>query len=83
MPDHQALHISPCPSIHTFFMRYPIDVLYLNNRKEIVGIEEELMPGKIGKRFSKAESVIELPAGKIRDTSTTVGQMIAFIETDK
>ncbi|KKB33101.1 hypothetical protein QY97_03871 [Bacillus thermotolerans] len=41
------------------------------------------MPGKIGKRFSKAESVIELPAGKIRDTSTTVGQMIAFIETDK
>ncbi|MCI2257073.1 DUF192 domain-containing protein [Domibacillus sp. PGB-M46] len=83
MPDNLALHISPCPSIHTFFMRYPIDVLYLNNRKEIVGTEESLVPGKIGKRFSKTESVIELPAGRIKDTSTTVGQTVAFIETRK
>lgn len=83
MPGHLALHISPCPSIHTFFMRYPIDVLYLNKKKEIVGMEEGLVPGKIGKRFSKAESVIELPAGRIKDTSMTVGQTVAFVETSK
>jgi uncharacterized membrane protein (UPF0127 family) len=79
MPDNLALHISPCPSIHTFFMRYGIDVLYVNDKNQIVGLEENLAPGKTGKRFSKVLSVIELPAGKIKTTSTAVGQTVAFV----
>ncbi|PWW27048.1 hypothetical protein DFO73_109214 [Cytobacillus oceanisediminis] len=83
MPENFALHLSPCPSIHTFFMRYNIDVLYLNDRNEIVGLEENLEPGKAGKRFPEAVSVIELPAGKIKHTSTAAGQAVAFVENNE
>lgn len=83
MPENMALHLWPCPSIHTFFMRYNIDVLYLNDRNKIVGLEENLEPGKTGKRFPEAVSVIELPAGKIKHTSTAAGQAVAFVEKNE
>ncbi|WP_249870302.1 DUF192 domain-containing protein [Oceanobacillus saliphilus] len=76
MPENEALHISPCTAIHTFFMKYSIDIIYLNKEKEIVGIEEYLEPGRIGKKFMNVKSVIELPAGTIRNTSTAVGQKV-------
>ncbi|WP_240473332.1 DUF192 domain-containing protein [Salsuginibacillus kocurii] len=79
LPERSALHISPCPSIHTFFMNYAIDVLYLNDQNEIVGAEEHLRPGKIGQRVSGARSVIELPAGTINSLSLETGQSLAFV----
>jgi uncharacterized protein len=83
MPDHTALHLVPCSSIHTFFMKYRIDILYLNKKNVIVGIEEKLKPGKLGKSFRNVSSVIELPAGKVGSTSVRVGQVVAFVECNK
>jgi uncharacterized membrane protein (UPF0127 family) len=83
LPDHTALHLAPCSSVHTFFMKYRIDILYLNKQNVIVGIEEKLEPGKLGKRFPKVSSVIELPAGKVESTSVKVGQVVAFVECTK
>ncbi|MEC5422968.1 DUF192 domain-containing protein [Virgibacillus sp. C22-A2] len=79
MPEKTGLHISPCASIHTFFMKYSIDLIYLNKENKIVGIEEDLKPGKIGKRFSGAYSVVELPAGTFRNTPTFSGQAVEFV----
>ncbi|WP_085504919.1 DUF192 domain-containing protein [Thalassobacillus devorans] len=80
IPDDFALHIVPCPSIHTFFMKFPIDVLYLDQNNQVIGIEENLQPGKLGKRFSGGHSVIELPAGKVAQTEVAVGQTVVFVE---
>ncbi|WP_088007102.1 DUF192 domain-containing protein [Indiicoccus explosivorum] len=82
-PEGGALHLAPCPSVHTFFMKYAIDVLYLNEENGIVGLEENLEPGKLGRRFPGARSVIELPAGTIRRTSAAVGHTVAFAEGNK
>lgn len=71
-----GLHIKPCRSIHTYFMNYPIDVLYVNEGNIIVAIEEVLEPGKTGKRYADAYSVVELPAGTLRETGTDVGHKI-------
>ncbi|WP_337017769.1 DUF192 domain-containing protein [Oceanobacillus massiliensis] len=79
MPKNGALHIYPCTAIHTFFMKYRIDIIYLNKEKEIVGIEEDMEPGKIGKKFMNVKSVIELPAGMIQSTSTIIGQKVAIV----
>jgi uncharacterized membrane protein (UPF0127 family) len=73
-----ALHIKPCRSIHTFFMRYPIDVLYVNEHCIVIGKDENMPPGQIGKHYPDAESVIELPAGTIKSTGTCVGHRIRF-----
>ena len=68
-----GLYIKPCQSIHTFFMNYPIDVLYLNEHLEVVGMDETMKPSTVGKYQRKAFSVLELPAGTIKKTETRMG----------
>ncbi|KIH70630.1 DUF192 domain-containing protein [Salinicoccus roseus] len=81
MPHDAALHLRPCSSIHTFFMKFSIDVIYIDEQNVVVGIEKHLEPGKIGGRFKSARSVIELPAGTLRDLST--GDTVAFAEKNQ
>ncbi|HEU5141281.1 MAG TPA: DUF192 domain-containing protein [Bacillales bacterium] len=78
IPERYAMHLKPCRSIHTFFMRFPIDVLYLDAGRHIVAMQENLGTGKIGKSVRGAESVVELPAGQIRESGTRVGQVLHF-----
>ncbi|MDC3416947.1 DUF192 domain-containing protein [Aquibacillus salsiterrae] len=73
-----GLHIIPCRSVHTFFMNYAIDILYVNERLEVVAIDEAIKPNKVGKAYQAVHSVIELPAGVTKQTETTVGNTITF-----
>jgi uncharacterized protein len=76
LSSESALHIKPCNSVHTFFMNYAIDVVYLDSQKRIVAIDESLPPKRIGKLYKQAESVVELPSGTIRKTQTKVGHKL-------
>ena len=76
LPTQNALQIIPCSEIHTFFMNYSIDVLYLDARNNIVYMNEKLKPGKVGKYVKGAKSVIELPSGKIKEANIKVGQTV-------
>jgi uncharacterized membrane protein (UPF0127 family) len=80
LPTGHSLYIKPCPSIHTFFMNYSIDVLYINENNEIVGTDEQLQPAKLGKRCKGAYSVFELPEGTVRNTGTKVGHFITLLK---
>ena len=82
-PKGNGLHIEPCRQIHTFFMKYPIDVLYLNREGQIVGIDIDLQTWKFGKKYSEAVSVIELPTGTIRETETEIGQYVKKIKRER
>jgi uncharacterized membrane protein (UPF0127 family) len=74
-----GIHIKPCPSVHTFFMKYSIDILYLDKANIVVGIDEALTPGKVGKRYQGAHSVVELSVGSVTESKTKVGQLLKFI----
>ncbi|GGM30643.1 hypothetical protein GCM10011351_15990 [Paraliobacillus quinghaiensis] len=74
-----GLYINPCQSVHTFFMNYAIDIIYLNEENVVVAIDEELVPGKVGSRFVDAKSVVELPSGTVKVTDTEIGNKLAFI----
>ncbi|WP_078548224.1 DUF192 domain-containing protein [Litchfieldia alkalitelluris] len=71
-----GLHIKPCLSVHTFFMKYPIDILYLNQNNEIVALDQAMSPGKVGKVYRDVQSVIELPAGTIEQMKIEINQII-------
>ncbi len=58
-----GLVIEPCSSIHTHFMRIPIDVLYVDQDHVIAGIDRNLRPWRIGRFYKKVHYVVELPAG--------------------
>ena len=79
LPCQNALHIIPCNEIHSFFMKYSIDVLYLDSKNNILAFDEEMQPGKIGKAVKDAKSVVELPSGKIKKLNIKIGQQIEFI----
>jgi len=74
----RALHITPCRSVHTFFMKYPIDVLYLDAAGTVVGIDEALRPNRLGSVVKQARSVVELPAGRVRETRIAQGHRLEF-----
>ncbi len=59
----EGLVITPCSSIHTQFMRFPIDVLYVSRDDVIVGIDRDLRPWRIGRIYKGVHYVVELPAG--------------------
>jgi len=78
LKDDCALLIRPCRSVHTFFMKYPIDVLYLDARNVVIGCDERLMPYRIGSMLPQARSVVELPAGRVREAGIRIGHRLEF-----
>jgi uncharacterized protein len=76
LPAGYAMHIMPCSSIHTFFMKFPLDVLYIDKNNQVVKVSLNIPPGKMEKVVRKAKSVIEMPAGSIDTESVEVGDQI-------
>lgn len=81
LPDGQGLWIVPCEGVHTFFMRFPIDVVYLDRSKRVVKVRTNLVPWRISLCL-RAHSVLELPAGKAADTGTAPGDQLEFLEAE-
>jgi len=80
LPPQSALYINPCKGIHTYFMNYNIDVLYLDINYKILSIDENMEPRKVGKFRKKAVSVIELSSGRVKATKIQVGQVVEVIK---
>ncbi len=74
--EKDGLQIKPCNQIHTFFMKFSIDVLYLDKSNKIIYIDEDFNPGKIGKFVKGGKSVIELQSGKIKELDIKVGEIV-------
>jgi uncharacterized protein len=79
--DH-AMYIVPCEGIHTFGMKFSIDVAFLDANKRIIALHHALKPRRISKIVFRAEGVLELAAGKLRETDTGIGDVIEFREND-
>ena len=78
LPSGCCLHIRPCRSVHTFFMNYSIDVVHIDAEYRVVGLEQRLLPGRLGTSFPHSESVIELPAGSIERNGLRIGDSVYF-----
>ncbi len=76
-----GLHITPCNSVHTFFMKIPIDVLFLDASQRVVGVAHALAPWRVSQVYFGAKSVLELPAGTAAATLTQAGDALEFTTT--
>jgi uncharacterized membrane protein (UPF0127 family) len=77
VPDG-GLFIPHCNAIHTAFVRFPIDVIFLDEEMKVVRLVPELRPWKIVGFVRGAKSVVELPAGTLRQKQIVVGQQFAL-----
>ena len=76
LPQGEALCIKPCFSVHTFFMKFPIDVIFLNKKNQVIAAVRNLKPNRITRLYPRSFSVLELPSGTIAASNTEVGDEI-------
>ena len=74
----RGLWIHPSKGVHMLGMRYPIDAVYLDGGHNVIHIEAELKPWRMGAIRREAAGVLELPAGAVKRTNTQVGDRISI-----
>jgi uncharacterized protein len=80
LPPGEGLWIVPCESVHTFFMRFPIDLVYLDKENRICKVRSGVGAWRLSACLS-AHSVLELAAGTIDATETQRGDQLD-LQTD-
>jgi hypothetical protein len=73
----EGLWIVPCESVHTFFMQFAIDLVYLDRKNMVRKVRKGVQPWRLSACLT-AHSILELPAGIINDTQTECGDLIEF-----
>jgi uncharacterized membrane protein (UPF0127 family) len=78
-PPGQALWIVPCRGVHTFAMRFPLDLLYLDRARKVIDVHENVQPWRVAPLRFHAASVMELPPGAIRKSRTEIGDKVEIV----
>jgi hypothetical protein len=71
----EGLWIAPCQAVHTFFMRFAIDLIYIDRRGRIRKLRESVGPWRLSLCLT-AHSILELPAGTIRSSCSRRGDQL-------
>jgi uncharacterized protein len=77
LEEGHGLWIVPCEAVHSFWMKFSIDVLYLDRSKKVRKIRHDMKPWKMSFCLP-AHSVLELPAGTALRTGTVPGDQLVF-----
>lgn len=64
--------------LHMLFVFFPIDVVYLDKKKKVVELKEDLMPFTFHRPHAKSKYIVELPSGTIQKSKTSLGDKISF-----
>jgi uncharacterized protein len=81
LPDGEALVIEPCTSIHTFFMRFAIDAVFLSRDLRVIRAISSLKPWRATRLYPRAALAVELPGGTLLRTGTREGDVLEIEET--
>jgi uncharacterized membrane protein (UPF0127 family) len=73
-----GLWIAPCEAVHTFFMRFAIDLVYLDRKRRVRKVKHAVGPWRISACLT-AHSVLELPAGTALESQTRAGDTVEFM----
>jgi uncharacterized protein len=78
LPDGGGLIIQPCNSVVSFFMRFPIDVVFLDKDLRVIHMIHSMPLWRSSKIVRGSKLVIELPAGTLTNTKTSIGDAITI-----
>ena len=74
----QGMWIVPCNGIHMFFMRFPVDAVFLDRESRVVRLCPNLAPWRVVPMVFGAHSVLELPAGTVGDLDLHQGERLSI-----
>ena len=79
----EGLALIPSSSIHTFFMRFPIDVVFTDANNRVVRTVSELRPFRVAAGGRGVKIALELSPGSILASDTTPGDVLAFEQGER
>jgi uncharacterized membrane protein (UPF0127 family) len=78
LPPGEGLALTPCNSIHMFFMRIPLDVVFLDREGRALRLYHGLRPWRVSRIVRGAHTAVELPAGTLRDAGVETGAVLTL-----
>ncbi len=79
-PADEALVISPCSAIHTFFMKFPIDAAFVGLDGRVLRVARDIRPWRTIGPVAHARTVIEMSAGSLGRDVIVEGDIISMEE---
>ena len=76
----KGMLIKPCSSIHTFFMKFPIDVVFMDRRFKVIHIIENMQASKQSGYIKKSYQVLELSAGMCRKYGISKNSILDIVK---
>jgi uncharacterized membrane protein (UPF0127 family) len=81
LPAGEGLLLQPAPSVHTAFMRFPIDVIFLDRDLRVVKCVDDLRPWRTASA-RRARATLELATGEASAREIEVGDRLAVVTPD-
>jgi uncharacterized protein len=78
LPTDEGLLLRPAPSVHTAFMRFPIDVIFLDRDLNVVKLVHNLSPWRAASA-RRAHATLELAAGQVGARGAKIGDRLAIV----
>lgn len=79
LPGGDGLMIRPCNSIHMFFMRFPLDVAFVDDDVRVVRAYHGIRPWRVSRIVGGAKAAIELPAGTLARAGVDTGSRLQLV----
>ena len=76
LPESHGLWIVPCADIHSCFMRFEFDAIFVDKAGKVLHVEQNMKPWRMSKFVKGGRAVLELNGGVIAQTGTEIGDMI-------
>lgn len=77
--DNEALWIKPCNNIHTFFMKFAIDCIFVDKKLEIKNLATDVQPFRFVGPFWRTHSVFEVRSGFIEFKKLKIGDHLYVV----
>ena len=71
-----GLAITPCNSIHMFFMRFPLDVAFVDREGTVLRVYQGIRPWRVSRVVRRARTAYELPAGTLQRAGVVAGSTL-------
>ena len=82
-PSGKGLWIAPAQGVHTIGMSFPIDVVYMDSCGRVIRLYHKLAPFRVAAVKLSARSVLELAAGTLLGSRTTIGDVLEITQVDE
>ncbi len=79
LPKGRGLILQSVKSIHTLGMAFAIDVVYLNKDLEVIKLDLNMVPYRLGAYMPQAAYILEMPVGTIQASQTAIGDKFLFV----